>query len=147
MTVVLSDSKVAFLGEGEGVVFVQFSTELCLWTALHNQRNMFSCFPNKGISSKPIAFLSLIFFNMASSSSLNCPSLISSWPLIIFWIDFSVVSGGFLSRFLKCSFHFWGFPSWQATFSFALKVLFLSLTLFTACHATCDCLSPSEFLI
>ena len=58
--------------------------------ALHNHQGL------------PIMFFSTV----SSSSSINCPSLMSSWLGIIFSVDLSVISREFPSRFLKCSFHF-----------------------------------------
>ena len=76
-----------------------------------------------GISSRLAALLFfIIFYIVSSSSSTNYPSLMSSWPSMIFWIGWSVNLGGFLSRFWKCSFHFWSLFSWQA----ALVLLFPS---------------------
>ena len=51
---------------------------------------------------------------MSISFSVNCPSLISSCLLIIFWIGLSIISRGFPSRFLKCSFYLWNLSSWLA---------------------------------
>ena len=105
----------------------------------------FSCLPY--IWSYFVLLL-LIFSNiLSSSSSVNCSCLISCWPLIIFWISWSVISGWFPSRFLKCPFHIWSFSSWLAAFSFAFEVLFLPITSFTVCHANHNCLSLNEFLI
>ena len=59
----------------------------------------------------------------------------------------AVISEGFPSEFLKCSFHFWSLSSWQAALSFALEVLFFPLSLFTLCDVIRDCLSFIEFLI
>ena len=83
---------------------------------------------SRGISLRPATFLHSIYFRTVSTSSVNSPSLISSLVL-------SVISEGFLSRFLKCSFHFLSHPSWLATFSFVFRVLFLLLTFFTVCYA------------
>ena len=73
-----------------------------------------------------------VFLNNASGTSLvNWSRGTSGWPLIIFGIGFSVISGRFPSR---CSFHVWSFSSWPAAFFFfflALKVLFLPFTLFS----------------
>ena len=97
---------------------------------------------------RPAAFMPFIFSRtMSSSSSVNCPSLMSSWPLRVSSLGLSVKSGLFSIRFLKCSFQFWSLFSWLATFSFALKVIFLLLTSFTVCHAYFDCLISTEFLI
>ena len=66
---------------------------------------------------------------------------------MIFWIGLSGISGGFMSRFLKCSFHFKSLSSWQTAFSFAPNMIFLPLTSFTVCHANCGCLFSTELLI
>ena len=58
-----------------------------------------------------------------------------------------MISGGFPTRFLKCSFYFWSLSSWLAAFSFALETLFLFFTSFTFYYAICYCLSSIEFLI
>ena len=53
-----------------------------------------------GISSSPAAFLFLIFLSTESSSScVNCPSLISSWLLIIFMIGSCITFRGFSKTF------------------------------------------------
>ena len=95
---------------------VNISIEFCLKTALYNLRRMSSNFliiPTSGTSSRPAAFLLLIFLNTTSSSfSINCPNLMSSRPLIIF-IGFSVISAGFPNRFLKCSFYFQNISFWR----------------------------------
>ena len=85
---------------------------------MHSWRSMFPAFQTLGgISSRSAAFLFLIFSQYCiKSPSVNSPCLTSSWPLMIFWIGLSVISGGFLSRFLKCSFHFRNLSSWKATF-------------------------------
>ena len=99
---------------------------------------------SRGISSRPSAFLFLIFLRTTSSSScVNCPSLMSSWLLMIFVICSSVTLGDFPSRFLKCCFHRYIHSSWLAVFSLALVLLFLLLTSFTVCHAI---LSSTESL-
>ena len=98
-----------------------------------------------GISSRPTAFLFLIFLSTKSSSScINCPSLISSWLSIIFTIGSYVTFRDFPSRFLKCWFHKCIHSSWLPAFSLALAVLFLSLISFTICHTILGCLSSTE---
>ena len=96
-----------------------------------------------GISSKPAAFLFLIFLRTTSSSCVSCLSLISCKLLMIFVIRSSVPLGNFPSRFLKCCLHRYIRSSWLAVFSFALVLLLLLLTSFTVCHAI---LSSTEFL-
>ena len=51
-----------------------------------------------------------------------------------------MISGGFLSRFFKCSFHSWSLSSWLAAVSFALEALFCLLASFMVCYAHHDCL-------
>ena len=58
-----------------------------------------------------------------------------------------MISVGFPSRFLKCSYHFWNLSFWLAAFSFVLGVLFLPPTSLTVCHANRDCMFSKEFLI
>ena len=77
----------------------------------------------------------LICFSIACIPPVNCLSFMSRWPLIIFSVGLSVISGIFQNR---SSFHFWSLSTWPATFSFALEVLFLPLTSFTMGHANRD---------
>ena len=128
-SVVLSDSEIAFLGKGKYafkffclLYFRGYYVEDCSVSALN--------FSNTASSSPSVISLSLMY-----------------WRPLIFLDRFSVISGGFLSRFLKCSFHFWSLCSWLSTFSFALEVLFLPLILFTVCYANRDCLSFPKFQI
>ena len=101
-----------------------------------------------GGSSSPAAFLFLIFLsNKSSSSCVNCPSLMSSWLLIIFVIGLSVTFRGFPSKLSKYCFHRCIRSSWLADFSLALAGLFLLLTSFTVCNAILDYLSSIESLI
>ena len=100
---------------------------------LHNQRIMSS---NVLVSHTPGAislryayFLLLNVFRTASSLSFEkCLRQKSICPLIIYIRGSSVISWGFRSRYLKCSFHFWRLYSWLTACSFALKVVFLFLT-------------------
>ena len=109
--------------------------------------NFFVFHTSGGISLRLAAFLFLIFVSITLSlSCVNCPSLMSSWLLIIFMIGSSVTLVDFPSRFLKCWFHKCFCFSWLATFSLALTVLFLLLVLFV-CHAILDCQSSTESLI
>ena len=113
---------------------------------MHNLRSMssnFLIFQTSGcISLRLAAFFYQFFFNTAlSSSSINCSSLMSSRPLIIFWIGLSVISGEFPNRFLKCFFHLRSLSFWLGALCFALKMLFLLLTSLSVCFAICDCLS------
>ena len=78
-----------FPRKGNVEPFVHFSLVFCLYTALHNRRRMSSTFlvlhTSGDISWGPVAFLLLIVFSTASSSSsVNCPSLIASWLSITF---------------------------------------------------------------
>ena len=101
-----------------------------------------------GISSSPAAYLFLIFLcTDLSSSCVNCPSLMSSWLIIIFMVSSCITYGGFPSKFSKCYFH-WCIRSYLlVAFSLAFIVLHLLLILFTVCHAILDCLSSTESLI
>ena len=100
------------------------------------------------ISSSPAAFLFLSFVNAESSSScINCPSLMSSWLLIIFVIVSGITFRGFPSKFSKYCFHRCIRSSWLVALSLAFAMLFLLLTSFTVCHAILYCLSFSESLI
>ena len=82
-SVVLSDFKVAFIGEGEDAVFFPFlSTVFSLCIFLHNQRSISSnslvFHTSGGISLRLVVFLLLIFFIIVLNSSfVNCPSLMS----------------------------------------------------------------------
>ena len=120
--------------------------------ALHNRRTKTLNFLVYHISGRIllrlVTFLLLIFSSLASrSSSVNCPSLMLSWLLLHFWIGLSVIWGVFLSRFLKCSFHFGSLSPLLKAFSFAPDVLFLLLTSFTICHSLRNCLFSTEFLL
>ena len=100
-----------------------------------------------GILLRPVDFQLLIFFSTTlSSSSITCPSLMSSWWLIIFVIGLSVILEEFPRKYLKCSSLFYSLSSRLAAFSLAFEVLFLLLPSFTVHHTNCDCLSPT-FLI
>ena len=125
-----------FLGRRKMQPLVHFSIMFWLYTALHYQSNRSSNFlvfhTSGGFSSRPAAFLFLVFVNTTSSYPwVNCLSLIFSW-LFIFMIGLSATLGDFLSRFLKCSFHMCIRSSWLAVFSSTLEVFFLLLTSFTA---------------
>ena len=131
--------------------FVHLSIMFWLYTVLLQYQSSKSLnllvFHNSGaISLRLAAFLFLIFVSpMLNSSWVNCPSLMSSWLLIIFLIGLSVTLGNFLIRFLKMLFSL--LYSFFLVGSFlALEVLFL-LTSSTVCHAIRDCLSSTEFLI
>ena len=126
--------------------FVHLSIVFWLYMALQywsSMSNFLVFHTSGGISSSPAAFLFLSFLcTMLNSSCVNCPSLMSSWLLIIF-----VTFGGFPSKFSKCFFHRCIHSSWLAAFNLTLAVLFLVLTSFIVCHAILDCLSSTEFLI
>ena len=126
--------------------FVNFSTVFCSYRTLHNWRRMSSNFllihTEGGISLRSTAFQFNYF--PKCSSSVRCPSLMSSWPLVISSIGLSAISGRFPSSFFKCSFFLWSFSSWLVAKSFALKVPFFQLNLFIVFHANCDCLSSTE---
>ena len=101
-----------------------------------------------GISSKPAAFLFLIFLSSKlSSSRVNGPSLMSNCFLIILVIGSCVTFGGFPSRFTKCCFHSFIRSCKLVAFSLALVVLFLQLSSFIVCYTILDCLSSAESLI
>ena len=141
-----------FFGKGRMHPFVHLSIVFSLYTSLQCQSSMSSNFlvfhTSGGILSCPDAFLFLIFLSTESSSScVNCPSLMSSWLLIIFVIGSCLTFRVFPSKFLKCCFYWSNRFSWLAAFSLALAVLFLLLNLFTVCHAILDCLSSTESLI
>ena len=86
---------------------------------------------------------------------LYCVKFFLRWPsrfhvslsINIFSVGLSDISGGFSSRFLKCSFHFCSLSSWLVAFSFALKMLLLLFNSFTAYHIYRNCLSSTESLI
>ena len=97
------------------------------------------------ISSRPAAFLLLFYYgDTLNSSSINGPSLIYYWQLINFVIGLLMTIGESSNRFLKCSFEICIPSSCLTNFSFALKVLFLLLTSFIACHAIRDCQSYTK---
>ena len=147
-SVVLSDSKVMFLGERNHATFHSFLyfvlfivREVCHQILLSSKLQCVFLL-------RPATYLFLIGSNTAASTSfVSCPSLMSSWPIMIFRIGLSVIWRRFPRRFLKCSFHFRRLSSWQEAFRFALDVLFFLITSFTVCHAIYNCLSCTEFLI
>ena len=96
---------------------------------LQNQRcklsNFLVFYISGSISSRPAAFLFLIFLSTSLNSSwINSPMTIFSWPLIIFRIGLFVTLGKLPSRFLKCSFHICIRSSWLASFTFSLWLFF-----------------------
>ena len=99
------------------------------------------------ISSRLVAYLVLVFFYTApSSSTANCLNLTTSEPLRIFVLfvsDFKIFS----SIFLKCSFHVKSLSSWPAASSFVHDGLILLLTSFTVGHGIRNCLSSIDFFI
>jgi len=120
--------------------------------ALYSLSSMLLNFPifhtSSGISSRPAAFLPFSFFKTSLSSSVvKSPILMSSCLSTIFWVLFSMILGAFPRSFWGWSFHFWSLSFWLVAFSFDLEVLFLSLILFTVCHANRDCLSSTDYLI
>ena len=148
----MANPRSPFLGKGRMQPFVHLSMLFWLYTALQYLSSMSSNFfvfhTSGGISSRPAAFLFLIFESTTfSSSRVNCPSLMSSWLLKIFVVGSFVTLGDFPSRFLKCSFHVCIRSFWLAAFSLALGVLFLLYTSITVCHVIRDCLSSTEVLI
>ena len=89
----------------------------------------------------------LLLSTLSSYSCVIYPSLMSSWLLIIFVIDWCVTFGGFPSKFSKCCFHKCIRSCWLVAFRLAFAALFLLFTSFTVCHAILDCLSSTESLI
>ena len=132
--VILSDSKVSFLQEGQDAVVHPFLycvlfIQCCIIKEVCHQTRLYFI--------KACYFSAFNFFRTASKFySVKFLSLMSSWPLIISSVGLSVISEGFPSRFLKCFFHFWSLSSWLAAFNFATMVLFL----FIVYHTNCDCL-------
>ena len=101
-----------------------------------------------GISSRPAAFLFLIFLSTKSSSyCVNSPSLMSNCLLIILVTGSCVTFGGFPSKFSKCCFHRCICSFWMVAFSLAFAELFLLFTSFIVFHAILDYLSSTESLI
>ena len=119
----------------------------CLNTALHNQKKhiKFACLPN--FRRYFIKACSFFFRSVSCSSFVNCPSLMSTWLLIISSEGLSMISSRFPSEFLKCTFHFRSLSFGFEAFSLALEVLFILLTLFTVCDDNCHCLFSTKFLI
>ena len=83
-----------FLGKERMQPFVHLSIVFWLCTALQYWSSLLSNFLGFHISSRPAAFLFLIFESTTlSSSCINCPSLMSSWSLLIgssvIFVDFS----------------------------------------------------------
>ena len=96
----------------------------------------FSCLSNFSRNFVKVYRIYCYFLStVLSSSSVNCSSLMSSWPLVILWIGLSVISGEILRWFSKSSFHSWSLSSLQAALNFSLDLLFLSLSSFIVCHA------------
>ena len=139
-SVVLSNFEVAF-GEREDVAFCPL-----LYCVLLINNNVglkkyvikFPCFPYfSRYFVEACSFTAFNFFQyFVKFSPINCQSLMS----IHFLVWLSLISGGFQSKFLKCSFHFWSLSSWLAAFSFGWEVLFFLVTLVTVCHTNHDCL-------
>ena len=105
--VVLGYSEVTVLGEDRMQSFVHLSIMFWLYTALQYRSSMSSSLfvfhTAVGISSRPVAFLFLIFLNTTSSSCVNCPSLMSNWFLTISMIGSFITLVYFPTRFLKRS--------------------------------------------
>ena len=83
--------------------FVHSSIVFCLYAVLHNRRsipsNVLVFHISVSVSSRPAAFLLLIFVSTTlSSSSVNYPSLMTGFRLIIFVIGLSMTLGEFPSR-------------------------------------------------
>ena len=143
--VVMCDSEVAFL---EGCSLCPF---LYCVLCIHSVASLkyvytFSCFPYFRRYFIELSSCSVFnIFSIASSSSLvNCPSLLSSWQLIIFFVSLvglSVISRKFPSRFLKCVFLLLKSFFLDGSFYFGSR----DVDFINACHANRDC--QSEFLI
>ena len=146
--VVLRNSMVTFHGEEEDAAF--FHLSLCFgyirrFSIGEESHWFFFVFHS---SSRSAAFHFLIFVStMLSSFWVNCPTLVSTWLLMIFVIGLSVAWGEFLRWFLKYSFHICICSSRLAVFSLALVLIFLLLIALTFCRTIQDCLSSIEFLI
>ena len=80
-----------------------------------------------GITSRPAAFLILIFVSPTSSSSVNNSRKMSKWPLKFFWYVYP--SEEFPSRCLKWCFHIGIRSPCSANFNFVLVVFFISVVL------------------
>ena len=96
----LAISRLPFLGNRRMQLFVHLSIIIWLYTTLQYQSSRSSNFlvfhASDGISSRPTAFLFLIFVSTTwGSSCIICRSLISSLLLIIFVIGLSVTLGVF----------------------------------------------------
>ena len=100
-----------------------------------------------GISSSPAAFLFLLFLSTESSSCVNCPTLMSSWSLLIFAVGSCVTFGRFPNKFSKCCFHRCIRSTWLIAFNLAFAVIFLLIASFTVCHDILDWLFLTECLI
>ena len=141
-----------FLEKGRMQPFVHLPIMFWLYTSSQHWSSKALNFlifrTSEAISSGLASFLFSIFVSTTLSSFwVNCPSLMSSWLLIIFLMGISVTLEEFPSRSLKCCFHKCISSSWQAAFSLALEVLSLLLTSSTVCHNIRDCLSSTKFLI
>ena len=85
-----------------------------LYIVVHDRRSMSSSlfcffFLLKELFRQRLQIFCFSFFffqNFSDSSSVKNSSLMFSWPLINASVGLSVISGGFLSRFLKCYFLF-----------------------------------------
>ena len=97
-SIILCDS------EGRMQPFIQVSIVFYLHTVLIK----FSCLPYfRRYFTEVCSFSAFNFCRTVSSSFfIKCPSLMSNWQFIIYSVSLCVISGGFPSRFLKCSFHF-----------------------------------------
>ena len=135
VSVVLSDSEVAFLMKGEDkslwfISLVRFAfKQRCIINEVWRQKYFTSILQvfYRGLQLFWFWFFSVLRqFFLCKLSKFNV-----ELPSDNFSIDLSVISGGFLSRRLKSSFHFWSLCSWLAAFSLVIEVFFLPLTSFT----------------
>ena len=154
---VLSDSDITFLWQGHDAVFRSYLYwVLFIYNIAYSKDSLL--FHNWGcISSKPAAlpylfiylFIYFYLFRYCVKFFLrNLPKSDVSFTIKTFLVSLSLISSGFPSRFLKCSFLFWSISFWLAAISFALELPFPLLDSFTDYHANrWDCLSYIKILI
>ena len=144
-SVVLGYSEVTFVGEMFSICLLR-SDYIRRWNIRAECRRISLISILLGVFHQDQQLFLIFLSTTLSSSCVNCPSLMSSWLLIIFVIGSFIILGDFPRRFLKCSFHKCIRSSWVASFDLALAVLFILLTSFTVFHAILDCLSSTESL-
>ena len=186
----LAGSKVNIqnLGKGNMKPFVYLNIMFCLYTVLHNQRSISSnylifqiqkAFRQDLRHSVLFSFLFArsfylfvdLFFNtvsssssvncpslmsswhylfsstVSSSSSVNCPSFTSSWQLLIFWEVYRWFQERFQADFRNTFLNSEVFLLGQNLLGLVSMCFFFLLTPFTVCHNMDDCLSSTKFLI